>query len=1211
MPFFRYTAALFGVLLAICLSSPAYSQRPIAFDHVVVDPAGPRDPWGKAVGDIDGDGAPDLLVGGNISGGLVWYQNPSWTSHVISDLPGFRTDLDLADVDRDSLPDVVSLGTDSSGRPWLVWFKNPGLDSVQWAPFTIDTVLLHDIEVADLNGDSQIDIACRDQEVFGSGHGDTLYFFFQMAPDAWSKVTVPCTNGEGLKIADINRDSRPDIVIQGTWFENTGIDTTWIPHEYSATYTHRSVEIDVADMDNDSLLDIVLAPSEPVGGTYRISWFKAPPDPGQPSWSEHIVEDGVETVHHSVGVADFDNNGTMDIASAKMHTGSTLPEVKVFLNGGQGATWTKRVIATTGSHGMRIVDIDRNGSKDLFGANWKGEKSELWLNQPDTLTFSLLVADDAGAAQSLQFGLGRYATDSLDRHLGERELSYLPQPGQFDARFVGVPSGDVLGRGTWRDFRRGDSATVGLRLHQLNWQVRAGGTMTLSTDLPPQVSIRLHNGDLGPAVDTVLFGRSSLTFVDPGGPATLLLTMTYVLSKPPPPALEAPENGVQAVEAEPTVLWKSVDFCTAYHVQVWSPGSPSEPVVVDTVVADTILQLPILDSLTTYWWRVSGRNAAGEGEFSIPWGFQTKEFLADPRTLGLWRMDEVEGKDVLDLTLHDNDGRAVGTRVVEARLGNAREFNGQNEYIDLPESPSLLQPGRKFTAEAWVYLRSYALPGSRGTIISTGNQRDYEFSIGADGRLFGHFYLAGGPDSVVGTKVLPLAKWVHVALTYDGSLAQLYLNGVLDTSRSLSGVVGRSPEEEDILLGAARDKEFLSGFFHGILDEVRILKVARSPGEFRLQLPPKNLDASGGPGRVDLTWQNGGGGAPLLHYRIYRGADSALTVPIDSTEAPWYSDTTAIPFQTYFYRITGVDSSGFEGLPSHASKSASVLALPSLQSPADGQARVSIPVTFSWSLVRFATSYNIQVLADSLSSELLADSTVADTALVLGAFFQRGMTYSWRVRALQPSAEGGWSGSRSFTTLVPPPARSDLLLPPDQSTVGPDSVRCVWTASMPAVERYWFELAADSLFHVSTIDSLLTDTLIVLRGLTHPGVYWWRVRSYNAAGWGQLSEVQTFALTVAGLTLGDEKPTEFRLDQNYPNPFNPSTTIRYGLPTRSYVTVSIFNTLGQKVATLLEGEQEAGYHDLRFEASELSSGMYLYRLTAGDFVQTRKLLLVR
>ena len=81
------------------------------------------------------------------------------------------------------------------------------------------------------------------------------------------------------------------------------------------------------------------------------------------------------------------------------------------------------------------------------------------------------------------------------------------------------------------------------------------------------------------------------------------------------------------------------------------------------------------------------------------------------------------------------------------------------------------------------------------------------------------------------------------------------------------------------------------------------------------------------------------------------------------------------------------------------------------------------------------------------------------------------------------------------------------------------------------------------------------------------------------------------------------------LGQNYPNPFNPSTTIRYGLPNRSHVTLTVFNTLGQQVAQLVNGDMEAGYHEVKFDASKLASGVYLYRMQAGSYVETRKLLL--
>lgn len=88
-------------------------------------------------------------------------------------------------------------------------------------------------------------------------------------------------------------------------------------------------------------------------------------------------------------------------------------------------------------------------------------------------------------------------------------------------------------------------------------------------------------------------------------------------------------------------------------------------------------------------------------------------------------------------------------------------------------------------------------------------------------------------------------------------------------------------------------------------------------------------------------------------------------------------------------------------------------------------------------------------------------------------------------------------------------------------------------------------------------------------------------------------------------------PGEFVLSGGFPNPFNPSTRIRYGVPVRSQVTISVYNDLGQHVATLVEGEKDAGYYDAIFDASGLSSGVYLCRFQAVGFVQTRRLILLR
>jgi hypothetical protein len=92
----------------------------------------------------------------------------------------------------------------------------------------------------------------------------------------------------------------------------------------------------------------------------------------------------------------------------------------------------------------------------------------------------------------------------------------------------------------------------------------------------------------------------------------------------------------------------------------------------------------------------------------------------------------------------------------------------------------------------------------------------------------------------------------------------------------------------------------------------------------------------------------------------------------------------------------------------------------------------------------------------------------------------------------------------------------------------------------------------------------------------------------------------------------DDLPRQVELSQNYPNPFNPTTTINYGVPETGAVTLEVFNMLGQKVATLINREnKQAGRFSVQFDAGNLASGLYLYRLKAGNTVITKKLTLIK
>ena len=97
----------------------------------------------------------------------------------------------------------------------------------------------------------------------------------------------------------------------------------------------------------------------------------------------------------------------------------------------------------------------------------------------------------------------------------------------------------------------------------------------------------------------------------------------------------------------------------------------------------------------------------------------------------------------------------------------------------------------------------------------------------------------------------------------------------------------------------------------------------------------------------------------------------------------------------------------------------------------------------------------------------------------------------------------------------------------------------------------------------------------------------------------------------APVAIAEELPTEFALDQNYPNPFNPTTKLAFDLPEASEVQLAVFDVMGRKVDVLVNASLAAGRHTVTWQASNLPSGVYFYRITAGSFVQVRQMTLLK
>jgi hypothetical protein len=151
-------------------------------------------------------------------------------------------------------------------------------------------------------------------------------------------------------------------------------------------------------------------------------------------------------------------------------------------------------------------------------------------------------------------------------------------------------------------------------------------------------------------------------------------------------------------------------------------------------------------------------------------------------------------------------------------------------------------------------------------------------------------------------------------------------------------------------------------------------------------------------------------------------------------------------------------------------------------------------------------------------------------------------------------------------------------------------------------------------FDVNIVNANTGNVTFTTPALSGGPVFFWRVRATGIGGESVWSEVRRFT-RAALVSIGNDDsglPISYALDQNYPNPFNPSTTISFSLPESADVTLQVFNLHGQMVGTVLQNvSKNAGVHTISFDASSLSSGVYIYRIVAGNFTASQKMVLVK
>ena len=293
----------------------------------------------------------------------------------------------------------------------------------------------------------------------------------------------------------------------------------------------------------------------------------------------------------------------------------------------------------------------------------------------------------------------------------------------------------------------------------------------------------------------------------------------------------------------------------------------------------------------------------------------------------------------------------------------------------------------------------------------------------------------------------------------------------------------------------------------------------------------------------------------------------------------------------------------------------------------------SLKPLLSWylsGLPQGSISYNLEIKPTTEpfdSTNLITGITQLSYSLV--SDLNPGTEYHWRVQLVSSSKGTSlWSdqnvnGGATFTSYAPTGSLASPIIgsPKYGSEIDVESPTLSWyvPTDKSKTQNYRVEISkkADMSNPIIEIDNLKESHTDLSK--LNTSTYFWRVQAKDDSG--KFSNYSTTAsFKVEAVTNANEEnkviPSKFEVLQNYPNPFNPTTTIKYSLPSSSKVTIKIYNVLGQEVKTLVNNFQAAGNHRVTWNGDDnlgkrVSSGAYIYRVTAGSNMSTKKLILLK
>ncbi|MFH1197021.1 MAG: LamG-like jellyroll fold domain-containing protein [bacterium] len=632
----------------------------------------------------------------------------------------------------------------------------------------------------------------------------------------------------------------------------------------------------------------------------------------------------------------------------------------------------------------------------------------------------------------------------------------------------------------------------------------------------------------------------------------------------------------------------------------------------------------------------------------------------DSGLVGYWRLDEGAGQTITDLSFYGNHGVLGKTSDEDDKDpvwrgphdgSKALIFDGIDDFVNCDDNGSIKVTGSEITLQAWIYPEQWRPFFYAGCIINkeeswSGKHNGYTLRCGEGGKL--DFAFADGTnwyEITTAAGVLKLDAWQYVTATYDGDSLRLFVDSKQVLSGPANATIG---DATGVNLYIGSFQKLNDRSFNGKIDEVKIWNVARN----RDQILDDMCTFKSDPAEPGLAgyWHFNEGVGQITADTTANNNDGILgsTEGVDANDPKW-----AIDDVKFNIVIDGEMDEFYKTLsnPENGHFQITHLTYCNGQAPF-GPRDIYSKVWVAWDSTYFylyeevLDQYLVLDNLDPRANDCLelhfdvipwsSDITVSNVRLSVLDSIDVAPEYWSGVSNMEPQEGfGGPATYHDYTRKVTSTGYVlelriawDSLYTPNKS-INANNYSIIGFA-MNNNDNDWNGLDCSTMWSAIVDDGvcqnremlgyiqLLPDNKIklsavnFLTGTVNPDS-----NTYNP----------NFVVGIKSES-GAEKPVEFKLSQNYPNPFNPTTTIEYSIPTSvekpypaksgqvmaslQHVTLKVYDLLGREVKTLVNEYQESNNYNVNFNAGDLASGLYFYRLTVdGKIISVKKMMLLR